>query len=225
MLSETINLDSSFALSSLRSHILLRIPETHLLLNQRIAASGYTALNKITESTIERLFRPIVQLCANTSLESLFPAQENQNRFWWNWREIFSVSSLKIGLLGLDASKPVPLHDHPDRHAVLVVLNGKVVIDQYDFRDATKRHEHILQLRRIHCCEKKVGGVSIVFPDFSNIHALHCISQSAVLLSMQFRLHASDEQNREKSWFFPLFPQDNTHSDVWVKKLSVHASY
>jgi len=210
-------------MSDIRRRILLRIPETQILLDHSKNHNWDLANEKIFERKVAQVFRSLINPIAISAVEKFFNAADDCKNHWWSWKEIFSATTMTIGLLGLDSRKPVPLHDHPFMHTILVLISGKVVVDQYDVRDSAKRHDHILQLRQIQSRELFCGDVSIVYPNYANIHALHCYSNSAILLSLQFCEQKAPSQNQEKSWYFPLYPQEKSQPDIWVKKLSLRS--
>ena len=209
-------------LSDIRQRILQRIPETKMLLDRRNQSKWDTRLEQKFEARIKQIFHSLVNSNISVNVDNLLFPQQAPEKHWWHWLEIFKGESLSIGLMGLDPKKPVPLHDHPDTHAILIIVSGTVIINQYDIRDISKCRDQILQLRQIRSREQSSGEVSIAYPHYSNIHALHCVSNSAFLLSLQFKNSQAAVAAAGKSWYFPLFPQLESQRDIWVKRLHLH---
>ena len=125
-------------------------------------------------------------------------AYESGNDFWL-WQRMVKDINLNGGILNIDRSRTVQLHDHPGATGILRIISGEVEIWQYDrVSDSADRSTAVLQRteRRI----LKPGDTAVLSPDKGNIHALKSISAECRMLDFFIPPY----RPAQRSWFEPL---------------------
>ena len=133
-------LESESSFNSVRKFLIGGLAQEYHELSDSLRNCGKSAekvslchqsLSQTAEKLYERLqysvrFNHIYQEAFNCSPSKLQP---------WRYCLLAQSGQIRIGLLTLFRSVPIPPHNHPDACRAQFVLSGKIRIRQYDFKD------------------------------------------------------------------------------------------
>ena len=102
----------------------------------------------------------------------------------------------RVVLVVVNASAPIPVHDHPGSYAVQLLLSGTIKISHYEL--CKEGQGGLVRLKRNRVSTLQGGDVDYVNKK-ENIHCVESLTKNAVMLNVQ-RL---SRINAGKSWYFP----------------------
>lgn len=120
---------------------------------------------------------------------------------YWGWKSILEDSLGKVGLFSVYKNAPVPLHDHPNTHGVMLVIDGEVEIERYTLQSQyrTRSESGLVELD---ICDRKIlkpFDIAWFSKDEGNIHALQATTDQCVMLKVQL----PNVMSNGRSWYFP----------------------
>ena len=118
----------------------------------------------------------------------------------WGWSILLDTPALRIGLISLHRSHPIPLHDHPGTHGVLKVISGSLRVQQYQLLPGSGHHHSIVSLQRISDSVLKKSECSTFSPSCQDIHALEADGCRCLLLDILLNPYKPEE----RSWYYPI---------------------
>jgi len=132
---------------------------------------------------------------------------------YWGWKSILEDALGKIGLFSVYKNAPVPLHDHPNSHGVLLVIDGEVEVERYSLK-SQYRDKDESGLVELDVCERrtlKPFDITWFAEQEGNIHALQAKTEQCVMLKVQLPNMISSG----RSWYFPTLGttgEDSIHA-------------
>jgi hypothetical protein len=131
--------------------------------------------------------------CFQALLEQVVarPRQDNQP---WAWQSILEQESLVVGLMTIEKSTSIPLHDHPGYHGMQRVLYGDVRLRQFDIAQQTQEMSDVVKLELFRDQVLETGEQAIYGPAAGNIHGFLAQDCRCVLLNVSFP--ANDKKPR-----------------------------
>ena len=130
--------------------------------------------------------------------EAVEASYESGNEYWL-WQRMLKKSNVNGGILNIDSSKLVQLHDHPGATGMLRIISGEAEVWHYDRIDTSKdglTAELKLTSRRL----LKPGDTAFLTPEKGNIHALRSVTAECRMLD--FFIPPYEQSLR--TWFEPL---------------------
>jgi len=132
---------------------------------------------------------------------------ESGNDFWL-WQRMLKFDTLNGGILNIDDSKTVQLHDHPGATGILRMISGEVEVWQYDLDDSeitsetdeqNQEQAHV-KLKRVAHLLLRAGDTAVLTAKRGNIHAL----RSSTAESSMLDFFIPPYQKSQRSWYQPL---------------------
>lgn len=155
--------------------------------------------------------------------DALAASYETGNRYWL-WRRMIKSKNINGGVLDIDNSQMVQLHDHPGATGMLRIISGETEIWQFDplmtGKESNDKHD-VTELVRVSHRILKAGDTAILTPDRGNIHALRAVSKKCSMLDF----FVPPYQRSQRNWYEPLaanwFDRDRvickkTHQDEFT---------
>lgn len=124
----------------------------------------------------------------------------------WGWRSIYEDELGRVGLFSVYRNAPVPMHDHPGTHGVLMVIEGEVEVERYTLQEQC-RNRNESGIVDLDFCERKIlkpFEITWFQEKEGNIHGLKGLSDQCVMLKIQLPRGV----NSNRSWYFPTFSID-----------------
>ena len=129
---------------------------------------------------------------------------ESGNSFWL-WQRLLKSAGLNGGILNIDSSREVQLHDHPGATGVLRILDGVAEVWQFDvLEERTAGGQAVL--RRTSHRVLRPGDSAVLTPGSGNIHALRSLSEECSMLDFFIPPY----QKSRRTWYEPT--ENNWHS-------------
>ena len=75
-----------------------------------------------------------LDMADNAFQAAIFSSYESGNRFWL-WQRLTKDAGINGGILNIEQTQDVPLHDHPGATGMIRMLEGEVEVWQYDRSD------------------------------------------------------------------------------------------
>lgn len=117
----------------------------------------------------------------------------------WGWQSWMDTQALRIGFLTVDANKPIPIHDHPGSAGLLIVLQGKLQVQQF-----TASTEHTSARRIELSLEQELDagpGEFVTFSPFAgNIHSVRAHEETCIVLDVLLTPY----KEQERGWYMPI---------------------
>lgn len=143
-------------------------------------------------------------------------AYESGNEYWM-WQRMLKKRNVNGGILTIDSSRAVQLHDHPGAAGILRIISGEAEIWQYD-RVGGSRNGSTARLRRTGHRIVRPGDTAVLTPDKGNIHALRSISAECRMLD--FFIPPYNQSQR--TWFEPLGNNWQKQQQITCRCFSQH---
>jgi hypothetical protein len=144
---------------------------------------------------------------------------ESGNRFWM-WHRLAKQSRLNGGILSVDHSQLVPLHDHPGAVGMLRILSGEVMAWQFD-RSGVISPQGTAELKLVSRKILRRGDTASLTPHRGGIHALQSITAECRMLD--FFIPPYNRQQR--IWYQPIESAWSDNEIVTCKALSEEEFY
>ena len=129
---------------------------------------------------------------------------ESGNAFWL-WQRMIRTTRLDGGILNIDRSQMIPLHDHPNATGMVRIMSGEAELWKFERLDEDRHRPGAAELRLIDHGVLRPGETAIVTPQGGNIHALRSLSAECRMLD--FFIPPFDRRTLlyfkpdEKNWF------------------------
>jgi len=147
---------------------------------------------------------------ADSEFTAAVNASYESGNSYWLWQRLTRESSIKGGLLGIEQSREVPLHDHPGATGMVRILSGEVEVWQFDRSVTAGNAEGIAVLERVARRVMRPGDIAVLSPDRGNIHALRARSKECSMLDYFIPPYGRSE----RTWYQPM---DN----AWHEELRI----
>jgi len=135
----------------------------------------------------------------------------------WGWKSIYEDELGRVGLFSVYRNAPVPMHDHPGTHGVLMVIEGEVEVERYTLQEQY-RNRNESGIVELDFCERKMlkpFEITWFQEKEGNIHGLKSLSDQCVMLKMQLPCEANDN----RSWYFPAFSIDGVQKAIPARRI------
>jgi len=150
-----------------------------------------------------------VDIAGSEFIAAVNASYESGNPYWL-WQRLTRESSIKGGLLTIEQSQDVPLHDHPGATGMVRILSGEVEVWQFDRSAAVSKTEGLAVLERVTHRVMRPGDIAILSPDRGNIHALRARTKECSILDYFIPPYGRSE----RTWYQPV---DN----AWHEELRI----
>jgi hypothetical protein len=158
--------------------------------------SGQLASDDIARQGIE--YMKALDIDSRSFADALTGAFESGNEYWM-WQRMLKKKNVLGGVLNIDSSRLVQLHDHPGSTGMLRILSGEAEVWQYDrvnsSNDGTTA-DLKLTARRI----LNPGDTAYLTPEKGNVHALKSITAECRMLDFFIPPY----QQNLRTWFEPM---------------------
>ena len=169
------------------------------LRNCRISAEKINLCHQSLSQTAEKLYERLhYSVGFNHIFREAFDCSPSKLQPW-RYFLLAQSGQIRIGLLTLFRSVPIPPHDHPGACGAQFVLSGKIRIRHYDFKDGLcYPNAHVVTL--VQSLDEKMArkGCSTYLHDHRNIHELESVTPHTVVLS----LAVNRFQPKERNWYY-----------------------
>lgn len=122
----------------------------------------------------------------------------------WDWYSYIDALDLNIGILKIYQNKPIPIHDHPNATGILMVLSGKLAIDEYQIENTYRLGN--MNLAQLNVTAQYCLGendYTFITPDKGNLHGLAAASHVCYVLDIMLQPYAM----QQRSWYLPASEQ------------------
>ena len=147
-------------------------------LSQRFAA------HKLEQQQMEREGLALIsRLDVNAASFARAQAQsfESGNAFWL-WQRMIRSGRLDGGILNIDRSQMIPLHDHPGATGMVRVISGEAEAWTMTRIDKEPHAPGKASLKLVSRRILRPGDMAMVTPENGNIHALRSVSKECRML-------------------------------------------
>ena len=158
--------------------------------------AGLKTRDEVAQHGLEYL--KALDIDSSSFAEAVAAAYESGNEFWL-WQRMLKKDNVNGGVLNIDSSKLVQLHDHPGATGMLRIISGQAEVWQYD-RLSTSSDGTTAVLKLVSRQILKPGDTAYLTPEHGNVHALRSISAECRMLDFFIPPY---EQNL-RTWFEPL---------------------
>jgi hypothetical protein len=146
-------------------------------------------------------------------LDAVKHSYESGNRFWL-WQRMVRTGVLNGGVLNIDSTQMIPLHDHPGATGMLRIMEGEAEVWQFD--PAVKVSSSSRELKLVSRKILRPGDVAVLTPYKGNIHAVRSLSKECSMLD--FFIPPYDRKKR--SWYEPVTSDWQGKSEIVCKQVS-----
>jgi hypothetical protein len=172
------------------------VDDGHFIAQNRLAKQGLALLSQLDINSAS--FKQAVE-----------QSYESGNRYWL-WQRLMKRGNLNGGILNIDQTEMVQLHDHPGATGMVRIISGEAEVWLFD-ENKQKTSDNETELNRVSRKILKVGDTAVLSPNKGNIHALRSITKECRMLDFFIPPY----QRSQRSWFEPLadnwFDQENIH--------------
>jgi hypothetical protein len=140
-------------------------------------------------------------------------AYESGNRFWL-WQRLVNSAYLNGGILNIDNTNAIPLHDHPGATGMLRIIEGEAEVWQYDAKAIPGKQKSMLKLA-FHKVLKP-GDVAMLTPGKGNIHSVKSVSKECRMLDFFIPPY----NRKARSWYVPEQGNWQGRNEIICKKVS-----
>ncbi len=174
-----------------------------LLSSEQIAAQGLMHLQSL-------------DISSPSFLDAVATAYESGNPFWL-WQRMLKQHNLNGGILNIDASKTVQLHDHPGATGMLRIISGEAEVWQYN-RASVNSNSSLSQLDLVSHRILSAGDTAILTAHAGNIHALRSVSAECRMLDFFIPPY----QRNKRTWYEPQEPDWQQRRTITCTAVSEH---
>ncbi len=108
-------------------------------------------------------------------------AFESGNAFWL-WQRMIRTNRLDGGILNIERSQMIPLHDHPGATGMVRIISGEAEAWTMTRTDRDRHAPGAAELKLVSRHILRPGDMAMVTPDNGNIHALRAVSKDCRML-------------------------------------------
>ena len=136
---------------------------------------------------------------------------ESGNQYWF-WQRLVKRQRINGGVLHIESSRPVQLHDHPGATGMLRILDGEAEVWQFDEVSSRTLPDgsSVSRLARVSHRLMRPGDVAALTPAAGNIHALRAVSRQCRMLDFFIPSYVRSQ----RSWNEPV-------SRDWMEKETI----
>jgi len=113
--------------------------------------------------------------------EAVNNSYESGNLFWL-WQRMIKSGRLDGGILNIDRTQMIPLHDHPGATGMVRVISGETEVWKFERLGTDVHQPGKAQLKLIFHGILRPGDTATVTPQNGNIHALRSVSEECRML-------------------------------------------
>jgi len=147
-------------------------------LSQRFS-SGQTGQQEMEQSGLALISRLDVDSASFRQAES--NSFESGNAFWL-WQRMVRSRRLDGGILNIDQTQMIPLHDHPGATGMVRIISGEAEAWKFQRTDPEKHASGKAELKLVFHGILRPGDTATVTPQNGNIHALRSVSKECRML-------------------------------------------
>ncbi len=108
-------------------------------------------------------------------------AYESGNAFWL-WQRMIRTRRLDGGILNIDRTQMIPLHDHPGATGMVRLISGEAEVWTFERIDKDRHAPGEAELKRVFRGILRPGDTASISPEGGNIHALRALSKECRML-------------------------------------------
>jgi len=192
--------------------------------NRMMALANADAMHQIKRAEVADLgMRYLKQLDIHSSTYkakfkvAVEGAYESGNRYWL-WQRLIKDKNINGGILNINNSQLVQLHDHPGAIGMVRIISGEVEVWQFDEVMSSESNK-ISQLTRLSHKVLRVGDTAILTPTKGNIHALKAVTKDCRMLDFFIPPYESSQ----RYWFEPLAEDWFDREQISCRKIPQYA--
>ncbi len=142
-------------------------------------AAGQTGQQKMEQSGLALISRLDIDSTSFRQAEN--NSFESGNAFWL-WQRMLRTRRLDGGILNIDQTRMIPLHDHPGATGMVRIISGEAEVWKFQ-RDDNKKHQPgNAELKLVFHGILRPGDTATITPQNGNIHALRSLSKECRML-------------------------------------------
>ena len=186
-----------------------------------IELSDADAGGKIDQRTlVEDAINAILKLDVDSDefIQAKDYSYETGNRYWL-WQRLIKQRNLNGGVLTIDNSQIVQLHDHPGATGMLRIISGEAEVWLFDELRANNTEQGIAELERVSRRVLRAGDTAVLTPNKGNIHALKSLSTECSMLDFFIPPY----ERSQRSWYEPLAENWFEMEKLVCQKIPQHA--
>lgn len=167
--------------------------------------AGTIGIEEIASHNIQLLHKELARTSTFKTAIRNASASHKEDHHWF-WQNLLSSDKINAGLLTVYDGQPIPLHDHPGANGMIIVLQGKVRVSQYQLaQELTANSSANVALRKISDRRIGMGETDMFLHNRGNIHGMRALSQKCIILDILI----PPQVNQERSWFLPTLSADS----------------
>jgi len=141
---------------------------------------------------------------------------------YWLWQRMIKEQNINGGILTINNSQLVQLHNHPGATGLVRIIKGEAEVWQYDEIDnnnhSSTEEKSIAKLNLTSHRILKPGDMAVLTPTKGNIHALKSISKQCSMLDFFIPPY----KRSQRSWYEPLTPNWFNKKQITCNKIPQH---
>jgi len=180
-------------------------------LRQLSSQAGVSASDIDLCQTLRSNLLDLIHAKLNQSEQPHTPDQIAQ----WGWQSWMDTHALRIGFLTVHENKPVPIHDHPGSAGLLVVLQGRLQVQQFS---AAQTHSSArgIKLSLDQQLQARSGEFATFSPFEGNIHSVRAPEGPCIVLDILLKPY----KEQERGWYMPISGDCRGQTDFHTIRVS-----
>lgn len=183
--------------------------------------AGTVGIEEIADHNIQLLHKELAKTTTfKAAVRNATTSQKDDHH--WYWQSLLSSEKINAGLLTVYAGQPIPLHDHPGANGMIIVLQGKVRVSQYQLtQELNANHSANVALRKISDRHLGMGETDMFLHNRGNIHGMRALSQKCIILDILIPPQTSEE----RSWYLPTITDSDPVNSSHIFARRVQGEY
>ncbi|WP_198263805.1 hypothetical protein [sulfur-oxidizing endosymbiont of Gigantopelta aegis] len=183
--------------------LLSRFEDSHSIAQNELSKQGLDLLSQL-------------DINSSSFKNAVEQSYESGNRYWL-WQRLMKRGNINGGILNIDQSSMVQLHDHPGATGMVRIISGAAEVWLFDenkkYLDENNNEVELMRVSRKILTE---GDTAVLSPNKGNIHALRSISKECRMLDFFIPPY----QRSQRSWFEPLADNWFDQKNIRCRKIS-----
>jgi quercetin dioxygenase-like cupin family protein len=188
------------------------------IMNELADADAHAKIDQ--ETLVETAIKALQKLDVGSDefIQAKDDSYETGNRYWF-WQRLIKQRNLNGGILTIEDTQMVQLHDHPGATGMLRILSGEAEVWLFDEVRQNKTEQGVAELARVSRRVLRAGDTAVLTPNKGNVHALRSLTKECSMLDFFIPPY----EKSQRSWFEPLEENWFDMEKVSCRKISQHA--